>query len=218
MGICFVPMIKALFANDDILIIDKPAGLPVQPGEAVGISVLDAVERDYGFRPFLVHRLDKDTSGCLLLARTSRSASFYSSVLSSVSTRKVYRAIILGRPKPEEGVFDSDVRFRGKALSAKTYYKSLKTWDDLSLVEAELGSGRTHQIRQHFARAGWPIAGDDKYGNFGQNRLLAKNLNIKRLMLYAFSLSIVKPEKIYAEAGLPPHFEDFFKRSSGNTV
>lgn len=205
-------MIKALFSNDDILIIDKPAGLAVQSGEGVGLSLLDVLEKDFAFKPYLVHRLDKETSGCLLVAKSSLAARLYSTTLSSSSTHKLYRAIILGKPREEKGVFDTDVRYKGRVFAAKTSYRVIDSWKDLSLVEAELGTGRTHQIRQHFAYSGWPIVADDKYGNFKRNRELAKSYGVKRLMLYAHSLSILKPVKIAVEAEPPLHFKKFLEQ------
>jgi len=204
-------MIKALYADDDILIIDKPAGLAVQPGEGVRVSVLDAVERDFGFRPYLVHRLDKETAGCLVVARSPRAAAAVSAALAERSG-KLYRAVVLGVPEPAQGVFRDAVRVKGASLSAETRYRTLRSCGELTLVEAELGTGRTHQIRQHFAQAGHPIAGDDRYGDFKRNKALVKSHGIRRLMLYAARLSLARPVELTVEAEIPPHFLAFFER------
>lgn len=205
-------MIKALYADDDILIIDKPAGLAVQPGEGVRVSVLDAVERDFGFRPYLVHRLDKETAGCLVVARSPRAAAAVSAALAERSAEKTYRAVVIGEPEPREGVFRADVRVKGAAVGAETRYRTLEADGELALVEAVLGTGRTHQIRQHFAQAGHPIAGDDKYGDFKRNKALAKTQGIRRLMLYAARLSLTRPVALTVEAEVPPHFAAFYER------
>ncbi len=205
-------MIQALFSSADILVIDKPAGLSVQPGEGVRVSVLDAVERDFGFRPYLVHRLDKETAGCLVVACTPRAAAELSALMGGKGAVKTYRAVVAGRPEPAEGVFRADVRVKGEAMSAETRYRTIVTDDRLSLVEAELGTGRNHQIRQHFAMAGYPIVGDDKHGDFKLNRLLAKEFGAKRLMLYAARLRLPLGEPVDVISSVPPHFVAFFER------
>jgi 23S rRNA pseudouridine955/2504/2580 synthase len=205
-------MIPALYSDNDILIIDKPSGLAVQPGEGVRICVIDAVERDYGFKPFLVHRLDRETAGCLVVARSSRAAAVMSALMGGNGARKVYRAVVAGRPEPASGVYRDDVQVRGVDKSAETRYRTVYSDGRLTLVEVELGSGRMHQIRQHFAKAGHPLAGDDRHGDFKLNKLLAKDLGVKRLMLYASSLRLPLAVPVKVEASLPPHFASFFTR------
>lgn len=211
MCVCFGAMIQTLFRCDEFLIIDKPAGLAVQPGEAVRVSVIDALERDFGFKPYLVHRLDKETAGCLVVARSPADAARLAVMLGS-GARKTYRALVAGRPEPAVGVLKDEVRIRGKSMSAETRYRRLDTDERLSLVEAELGTGRMHQIRQHFAMAGHPIIGDDKYGDFRLNRQLGKELGIRRLMLYAARLYLPLEPPVEAVASVPPHFAAFFER------
>jgi 23S rRNA pseudouridine955/2504/2580 synthase len=205
-------MIPSLYSDDDILIIDKPSGLAVQPGEGVRICVIDAVERDYGFRPFLVHRLDRETAGCLVVARTSPAAARMSALMGGNGALKVYRAVVSGTPEPASGVYRDDVQVRGADKSAETRYRTIYSDGRLTLVEAELGSGRMHQIRQHFAKAGHPVAGDDRHGDFKLNKILAKELGIKRLMLYAARLRLPLATPVEVAAALPQHFADFFAR------
>ena len=206
-------MIPLLYSDDDILIIDKPAGLAVQPGEGVRICVLDAVERDYGFRPYLVHRLDKETAGCLALGRSHRAASALSLNLEQAS--KTYRTVVSGRLVPDSGTLAEPVRAKGIMASALTRYRTLETGDRFSLLEVELATGRMHQIRQHLAGAGAPILGDDKHGDFRLNKLLAKELGLKRLMLYAWMLRLPMDggRLIVVRASLPPHFADFYQKT-----
>ena len=210
-------MIPLLYSDDDILIIDKPAGLAVQPGEGVRICVLDVVERDYGFKPFLVHRLDKETAGCLALGRSHRAASDLSSRLEQAT--KTYRAIVAGCPNPASGTLAAPIRSKGALVSALTRYRTLEAGDRFSLLELELGTGRMHQIRQHLAGAGYPILGDDKHGIFRLNKLLAKELGLKRLMLYAWRLRLPMGagKEVVVKAELPPHFVDFFTRTGLGT-
>ena len=91
-------MIAALYEDQEILVLDKPAGLPSQPGSGVRVSVVEVVERDFGFRPFLVHRLDKETAGCLVVARSGQAAAKWSRLIESRELRKTYRAIVSGSP------------------------------------------------------------------------------------------------------------------------
>jgi len=206
-------MIPFLYSDDDILIIDKPAGLAVQPGEGVRISVLDAVERDYGFRPYLVHRLDKETAGCLALARSHRAAAELSSRLEQAS--KTYRAVVAGCPVPAAGTLAEPVRAKGVMVSARTTYRTVEAGDRFSLLEVDLDTGRMHQIRQHLAGAGSPILGDDKHGDFRLNKLLSKELGLKRLMLYSWMLSLRMGggRSVVVKASLPPHFLVFFQKT-----
>jgi len=212
--VCFGAMIPLLYSDDDILIIDKPAGLSVQPGEGVRICVLDVVERDYGFRPYLVHRLDKETAGCLALARSHRAASILSSRLEGAS--KTYRTVVAGCPVPAVATLAEPVRAKGVMVSARTRYRTIEGDDRFSLLEVELDTGRMHQIRQHLAGAGFPILGDDKHGDFKLNKLLAKELGLKRLMLYAWMLSLPMDggRPVVVTASMPPHFVDFFQKTS----
>jgi len=212
MRVCFGAMIQALYVDDDFLIIDKPAGLATQPGEGVRTCVIDAVERDFGFRPYLVHRLDKETAGCLVVARSPRAAAELSALMGGRGAVKAYRAVVAGRPEPADGVYRDDIRVRGERVSAETRYRTLRGDDRLSLVEAELGTGRNHQIRLHFAQAGHPLAGDDRHGDFKLNKALAKEFGIKRLMLYASRIWLPLDPPVEAEAPAPPHFAAFYER------
>jgi len=121
-------MLTALYQDEEILVIDKPAGLPSQPGEGVRVSVVEAVERDFGFRPFLVHRLDKETAGCLVVARDSRSAGKWTRLIESRELRKTYRAIVSGVPKGREGRFADPVPTKSGEKPATTTWRLLASF------------------------------------------------------------------------------------------
>jgi len=210
-------MVPVLYADDDILIVDKPCGLAVQPGEGVRTSLVDVVERDLGFRPYLVHRLDRETAGCIVVARSPRAAARVSELLGGRGTVKTYRALVAGLPSPATGAYRDAVRVRGRELSAETRYRVALGGERFSLVEAELGTGRNHQVRLHFAAAGHPILGDDRHGDFALNRALGKELGVKKLMLYAWRLILPLSPPVEAVAALPPHFTAFFERSGFGT-
>jgi 23S rRNA pseudouridine955/2504/2580 synthase len=210
-------MIETLFENDEILIIDKPAGLPSQPGEKVGSSVITVVERDFGFVPFPVHRLDKETAGCMMVAKNAAAASAWSSLLAEKAVRKIYGAICVGGPKGDSGSYSEPFSIDGRIQSAVTRYACLSRFGTdgeagkaFSFLKLELGTGRTHQIRRHMAMHGHPVAGDDKYGDFSLNRQLKKSFGLKHLLLWAGLLEI--PGFPPIRASFPPHFTDFLGR------
>ncbi len=210
-------MLSALYKDDEILVLDKPSGLPSQPGEGVRVSVVEAVERDFGFRPFLVHRLDKETAGCLIVARSSAAAAKWSRLVESRELGKTYRAIVSGAPTGGRGSFNDPVATRGEEKSAATAWRLLGSFGAaapaaprFSCLELELGTGRTHQIRIHLAGHGLPILGDDRHGDFALNKLLRKELGLRRLLLVAWSL--VLPGGQLVRASLPEHFAAFLSR------
>ncbi len=206
-------MIVALYEDEEILVLDKPAGLPSQPGEGVRVSVVEAVERDFGFRPFLVHRLDKETAGCLLVAKTAAAAASWSRLVESRELRKTYRAIVSGAPiggsgpSPSSGRFDEPVPGRGGDKPASTAWRLIASFGGYSYLELELGTGRTHQIRIHLAAHGLPILGDDRHGDFALNRRLRREASLRRLLLVAWSLDL--PGGTRVRASIPEHFTAF---------
>lgn len=212
-------MIAALYEDEEILVVDKPSGLASQPGAEVRVSVVEAVERDYGFRPFLVHRLDKETSGCMIVAKSAAAASRWAGLVEARSLRKVYRAVAAGRPEGEKGQLSDPVRERGVEKSAHTDWRLLGAFAGLeggpllSYLELELGTGRMHQIRIHLAGAGTPILGDERHGDFPLNRRLRKEAGLRRLLLHARSL--VLPGARVVTAPAPEHLRDFLARFPG---
>jgi 23S rRNA pseudouridine955/2504/2580 synthase len=211
-------MIAALYEDEEILVLDKPAGLPSQPGEGVRTSVVEAVERDFGFRPFLVHRLDKETAGCLLVARTAPAAARWSRLIESRELRKTYRACVSGRPDGPGGSFEEPVAGRKGERPASTAWRLLFSFGRpepaaqaaYSFLELELGTGRTHQIRIHLAAHGLPILGDDRHGDFALNKRLRRDCGLRRLLLLAWSLELPGGRRV--SAPLPGHFSDFLSR------
>ena len=207
--------IEVLCEDESCIVLNKPSGLAVQGGQGVGVSLDGLLARAWGSRPLLVHRLDKDTSGIILVAKTKPAAAFFSKVLSSLSTKK-YRAICKGRPASTEGAFTFDLAIHGKTKKSKTYFTLLDVFSggDFSLLELELGTGRMHQIRRHLAACGTPILGDDKYGDFTLNKKLRKTMNLHKLLLHASRLIIPKmPDgnSLDLTAPMPDHFNQFME-------
>jgi 23S rRNA pseudouridine955/2504/2580 synthase len=218
--------IEVLFENAHCLVLNKPAGLAVQGGEGVGSSLDRILEAEFSPRPLLVHRLDKDTSGLILAAKDRAAAARFSALFAGVSPaeadaggiRKLYLAVCAGCPQPAGGIIRLDLEVRGGSRVAETGYRVLGSLplpgSSGSRLELELGTGRTHQIRRHLACIGHPVLGDDKYGDFAFNKILRKEMGLKRLLLHAFRLYI--PESLAGFSGgidigaPPPEYFDAF--------
>lgn len=179
---------RILFIDAEAIVIDKPAGLPVDTPRAGGDSVASrADELKLGFQrePVAMHRLDQDTSGCLLLARNPKARAKFQQAFESGSVEKTYLAVVEGVPEDAEGVIDlalakfstAETGWRmvpdDKGKSARTRWRKLGERDGQSLIEFQPLTGRTHQIRVHAARGlGAPIVGDPVYGSAGGPMLL----------------------------------------------
>jgi tRNA pseudouridine32 synthase/23S rRNA pseudouridine746 synthase len=187
-----------------ILVFDKPAGLPVQGGSGVAQSLEDllaAFAKSNGKRPRLVHRLDRETSGVIVAARTKPAAAFLSEAFAGRDAKKTYLAIACGgAPEPPEGEIALGLKkssrrgldimeIAGDGQPALTRYRTLAATQDAVLLELNPQTGRMHQLRAHLAAIGRPIAGDGKYG--GLYRLGATR--ISGLMLHAAALDIPHP-------------------------
>ncbi len=195
-------MIPVIYENNEIFIIDKPAGLAVQGGQGVVHSVDSDFAKQTGQKVYLVHRLDKDTSGLMIVAKNSTAAGKWTKIIGSKIARKEYLALCAGRLNPKNGVIKENIVQHGEEKSAVTHYSVEKEWNvtyegengveeiPLSLIRLQLETGRMHQIRIHLAKNGCPIAGDDQHGNFKLNKLLKKVCKIKRLQLAAVRLTI----------------------------
>ncbi len=179
--------IDVLYEDDNCLVINKPAGLAVQGGHGVSVSLDSVLSRLYSPRPLLVHRLDRDTSGVILVAKTKDAAAFFSGLLGRErAVVKQYWAVCAGIPEKSSGIIRLDIDVRGSSKKSETRYTVVGGGEiagmsgdearrpfsgELSLLELELGTGRMHQIRRHLAMTGKPVLGDDKYGDFALNKM-----------------------------------------------
>ncbi|HEX8555707.1 MAG TPA: RluA family pseudouridine synthase [Sphingomonas sp.] len=207
------------------LVLDKPPGLATQGGTKTTEHVdnlLDALEFGSGQRPKLVHRLDKDTSGALLVARTSRAAAFFAKAFSSRTARKSYWALVVGVPSIDDGMIELPIGKQpgtgGEKMQvdeengspARTRYRVIERAGNRTCwVELQPFTGRTHQLRVHMAAIGHPIVGDGKYG--GQDAFLTGTIS-RKLHLHARRLRIDHPDggQIDVTAELPPHLAESF--------
>jgi 23S rRNA pseudouridine955/2504/2580 synthase len=215
-----------LFEDDDVLVLNKPAGLAVQGGSGTTKHVdqmLEVLRDSKGQKPRLVHRLDKETSGCLLVAKTRFAATELTGSFRSRSARKIYWALVAGVPKPKQGRIstylakeemedDSIMRIAAHgdegAMHAVTYYAVVETSaNKLAWVSLKPVTGRTHQLRAHMAHIEHPIVGDPKYFSI-ENWQLPGGLQ-NRLHLLARRIVIPHPRGgvIDCSAPLPPHMQ-----------
>lgn len=207
------------------LVINKPAGLATQGGtktESHVDGLLDALCFELEGRPKLVHRLDKDTSGALLLARTPRAAGHFSKAFSSRTARKVYWALVMGVPEIYDGFIDLPLAKQpgtgGEKMhvdekegqTARTRYRVVeRAGNRCCWVELQPYTGRTHQLRVHMAAIGHPIVGDGKYG--GKDAFLTGTIS-RKMHLHARRIRIDHPDggHIDVRADLPPHMAESF--------
>ena len=208
--------VTVLFENDYCVALNKPAGLAAQGGAGITVSLDGILAAEFSPRPRLVHRLDRDTSGVILAAKDQAAAARFSRLFSGRLTGpddsggavKRYLSICAGCLEPPAGFISLELDVRGKTKAAQTAYREVETRGEFSLVELELGTGRMHQIRRHLARAGCPVLGDDKYGDFALNRRLRKERGLKRLLLHASRLIITG--ELDVSAPVPDYFEGFW--------
>ena len=207
------------------IVINKPPGLATQGGTGTTTHVdglLDALSYGFPNRPKLVHRLDKDTSGVLLLARTARAAAFFSKAFAGRTARKVYWALNIGLPEPDAGEIAAALAKQpgsgGEKMhvdpdagqNAKTRYRVLDhAANQAAWIEFQPLTGRTHQIRVHATAIGHPIVGDAKYG--GKDAFLTGGIS-RKMHLHARRLVVEHPDggTLDIAASLPPHMTDSF--------
>jgi 23S rRNA pseudouridine1911/1915/1917 synthase len=198
--------IPIIYENNDIIVVDKPANLLVHPVKDEKNTLIN-----YFPKAKLVHRLDKDTSGLLLLAKNEKTFNWLKSQFKNRKIKKKYLALVIGKLKDKKGIITKTIsksRKRGgsqttapigKRRQAITRYKILKEFPNYALLEVVPETGRTHQIRVHLASIGHPITGDEKY----KFKRQAKIENLKRQFLHAnylrFSLSNNKVIELESE-------------------
>jgi 23S rRNA pseudouridine955/2504/2580 synthase len=217
-----------VYRDEHVLALNKPHGLPVQGGPGIKIHVdgmLDALRFGAEDRPRLVHRLDRDTSGLLLLARTPGVAAKLAAAFRGRQVKKTYWAVVVGRPEPPSGKIDRALARIGgprgersalatagdaKAAISVTTYETLDVVSDrFALLAMSPLTGRTHQLRVHAASMGTPILGDGKYGI---EKSHVEGFNAE-LHLHARALTFPHPAggTLSLEADLPPHMRETFK-------
>ena len=225
-----------LLEDDTVIVINKPAGLLVLPDrfDKTFINLYELLKETFG-TIFVVHRIDRETSGAVLFAKTAEAHVFLNTAFERRQVEKIYRAIVIGSPNADSGCIDLSIaenehgvrKMRIDAKNGKeaiTDYKVIEKFNGYALVEAKPHTGRTHQIRVHLSAIGLPILADRLYSNSGWFFLSSIKRNYKsnedekpllaRTALHAFSLSFIHPttgEKMSSEAPMPKDMETVLK-------
>jgi 23S rRNA pseudouridine955/2504/2580 synthase len=221
-----------VFEDAHLLVIDKPAGVAVHGGSGVSYGVIEQLRASRPDAKFLelVHRLDRETSGLLLLAKKRSALTNLHEQMRDGLTDKRYLTLVYGDwvnkrqhiklPLHKFSTPDGERRVVVQAggQEAHTVFSLLRKFREFALLEAELKTGRTHQIRVHLASSGFPIAGDEKYGDFALNRALQKATAergaLKRMFLHAHQITFTHPDTgkpTTLNAPLPPECDRFLK-------
>ena len=224
--------IEILYEDPYFLAVNKPTGMNVHPGDhkTTEASLIELIQDQLwgrydslSFRPSLVHRIDRDTSGTLLIAKEKRTLDALLSLLQNGKIEKTYHAVVVGKPIKARDTLSANLeRIENAKNEAKvivspwgqraiTHYATLREGirERYSLLECQIETGRTHQIRVHMAHNHTPILGDKSYGNIPENTYARKHFSIHRQLLHAYSLSFIHPitrEKIIITA---PYAHDF---------
>jgi 23S rRNA pseudouridine955/2504/2580 synthase len=203
--------VEILYEDGECIVINKPAGLPVQGGRGADVNLDVILANLRKPRPLLVHRLDKDTSGVILTAKTPTAAAYFSRIIAGKQVCKRYLAVCrfdADSLSEISGVIDANLTQNGVSKEALTHYRRLAAANGYALFQLELGTGRMHQIRRHLAQSGLPIIGDSKYGDFSLNKRFRKESGVKHLLLHASSLRFSPQNRNILEvsAPLPAYF------------
>lgn len=217
-----------IYEDDALVVINKPAGVAVHGGSGVSFGVIEQMRHARPQAKFLelVHRLDRETSGILLLAKKRSALVALHETMRAGNSDKRYFALVLGQWKNARQhvklplfKFDTPqgekrVMVRDDGQASHTIFNLQQSWQDFTLLEAELKTGRTHQIRVHLSHLGYPIAGDAKYGDFARNKELIKQ-GLKRMFLHAHAIAFAHPltgEPLHLTAPLPKELQGFLTR------
>lgn len=226
-----------VYEDDHLIVVDKPAGLVVHPaaGNPDGTLVNALLHHCAGnlsgiggvARPGIVHRIDKDTSGLMVSAKTDQAHEGLAKQFQAHSIDRRYRAIVNGRPNPANGSVDAPlgrstqnrkkiaIQPEGKGKRAVTHYRTLEPLKEAALVECRLETGRTHQVRVHMASLGHALVGDPVYGRTkASHRAILNELGFQRQALHAAHLGFIHPinsEALAFDSEIPPDMQELFR-------
>ncbi|HKY01516.1 MAG TPA: RluA family pseudouridine synthase [Burkholderiales bacterium] len=223
------PEFGIVFEDEALLVIDKPSGVAVHGGSGVSFGVIEQLRHARPELRYLelVHRLDRETSGLLMIAKKRSALTRLHAAMRAGAIRKAYYALVRGEWREKRKEIDFSLRKyltaegerlvsvdRKDGVHARTIVELAEVCGPFSLVKATLDTGRTHQIRVHLTHLGYPLLGDDKYGDFELNRQLAKQ-GLKRMFLHAAELDLEHPltgERLALRAVLPQELSTFLDK------
>ncbi|MDR1462561.1 MAG: RluA family pseudouridine synthase [Azoarcus sp.] len=220
--------LPTVFEDEALMVVDKPAGLAVHGGSGVSFGVIEQLRAQRpGDRMLeLAHRLDRETSGLLIVAKKRSALTALHGMMREGRMEKRYLALVAGQwPNPVQHVRapllkyltaggERRVRVSAEGKPAHSVVRLLRRWQRFSLLEVELKTGRTHQIRVHLAHLGFPLAGDDKYGDFALNKTL-EGEGLRRMFLHAARLVFAHPltgGRLALDVPPPPELQGFIAR------
>jgi 23S rRNA pseudouridine955/2504/2580 synthase len=231
------PALAVLFEDEHLLAVDKPAGLAAHPGTGIeGATLVEAARAHLAvpadlspaeFRPSPAHRLDRDSSGVVLVAKTRRAmAALGESLARGDRVAKTYLALVRGKMPRQRGTIDMPLAEHEQTArsrerrgvnfqAAVTHYEVLASMKEASLLSLRIETGRTHQIRRHLRAVGHPVAGDRRHGDFAWNRLARVRWGLGRMFLHAWRLALPHPAgggPLRLEAPLPPELAAVLER------
>lgn len=231
--------VQIMYEDKDIVVVNKPKGMVVHPAngnyDGTLVNALLGMYEDKSdwsfsedkenFRPGIVHRLDKDTSGLLIVAKNDVALMKMSKEIQERKVTKKYIALVKGNVPDDEATIDLPIArstkdrkkmaVDEKGKNAVTYFKVLKRYDRYTLLELKIATGRTHQIRVHMSYIGHPVVGDEVYSN-GKNEF-----EVKGQMLHAWKLEFIHPitgEKINLEAPVPDYFKEILEKLNDRDI
>ena len=231
--------VQIMYEDKDIVVVNKPKGMVVHPAngnyDGTLVNALLGMyedksdwsfsEDEENFRPGIVHRLDKDTSGLLIVAKNDVALMKMSKEIQERKVTKKYIALVKGNVPDDEATIDLPIArstkdrkkmaVDEKGKNAVTYFKVLKRYDRYTLLELKIATGRTHQIRVHMSYIGHPVVGDEVYSN-GKNEF-----EVKGQMLHAWKLEFIHPitgEKINLEAPVPDYFKEILEKLNDREI
>ena len=231
--------VQIMYEDKDIVVVNKPKGMVVHPAngnyDGTLVNALLGMYEDKSdwsfsedkenFRPGIVHRLDKDTSGLLIVAKNDVALMKMSKEIQERKVTKKYIALVKGNVPDDEATIDLPIArstkdrkkmaVDEKGKNAVTYFKVLKRYDRYTLLELKIATGRTHQIRVHMSYIGHPVVGDEVYSN-GKNEF-----EVKGQMLHAWKLEFIHPitgEKINLEAPVPDYFKEILEKLNDREI
>ena len=220
--------IPTLYEDSFCLVINKPTGFAVHPSESSGVqhTIIEMLRTHYGKNLDLVHRLDKETTGCLLIAKDTKSHALLQEQFQSRSIKKTYLAIVAGILEEKKARIEAEIGrslvnrvkmslFKtGYSRPAVTNYEVVSAGKDASLLRCEIETGRTHQIRVHLSSIGHPILGDNKYST-SESRSIGDSLHVTSLCLHAWKLQFTalgEKREVTVQAPIPVAFKENAER------